>query len=242
MSQQGEGNNGVNKPQKKTASVTPRRFTRFFTPRSHTTREVLDDITTFPANRHNGIQSSPIRSATRMYDQENRKVGDAKRRKIDHAPDNQKYADYDSAVIEKDNENTNVDVSSSPCARPSQLVLIREDTQEILPTMEVKQVTPIRRLGSRGLSAQLLDLNLKAAPDHERLVYSDFRNETAAFHTRPSDAHYSSENSELCLLELNLTLYLLGTLSEHSNHRIAPFCTASLNSKWLPFCINCIDC
>ncbi len=82
------------KKEKRQPSVTPRKFTRFFTPRSHgpfaasSSRRALNDITA-PARNRNGIQSSPLPPVNGFGGQENSQIAftrDMKRRKLLHTP------------------------------------------------------------------------------------------------------------------------------------------------------------
>lgn len=91
MAPQGESSS----KEKRLTSITPRKFTRFFTPRSHgpsaagSSRRILFDVTA-PANNRRGVQSSPIRPLNTIADQENSPISftrDMKRRKLLHTPE-----------------------------------------------------------------------------------------------------------------------------------------------------------
>ena len=80
--------------EKRQPSITPRKFNRFFTPRSHGSlpiklpRGALEDITS-PANNRNGTQSSPIRPFSNGNGVENSPTTftrEMKRRKLLHTP------------------------------------------------------------------------------------------------------------------------------------------------------------
>lgn len=80
--------------ERRNPSITPRKFNRFFTPRSQgylpssTARQALHDVTRTLSNR-DGIQSSPLRPTRNATGQENGPTAftrDLKRRKLLHIP------------------------------------------------------------------------------------------------------------------------------------------------------------
>jgi hypothetical protein len=187
---------GAGAKEKRISSVTPRKFRKFFTPRPHSSirpaRETLHIIS------GNEIQSSPIRAPAIASGQENRATPftrNLKRRKVYHTPDaspqhsyDTKYQDNEDRMVSPDaDEESDIDIPSSPCERVHDRGVISDDTIE-----NPVSVKPIRRLQSRGISDQLRDMQIRAAPSRQHFVYPDYRNETAAFYSRPADVHYSS--------------------------------------------------
>jgi hypothetical protein len=154
-------------------SVTPRKFRKFFTPRSagpHTnsSRQALIDITA-PNNR-NVIQSSPIRPSKSDETQENTPSNfprDLKRRKLVHTPDSSpKYKRSrrrgSAAREEEISDDITATLQSSPCIQSSRRSVIGEESEEeqeelVAPQQPVERIVP---LVDRGLAGRLLELSI----------------------------------------------------------------------------------
>jgi hypothetical protein len=169
---------GLNgRKEKRQPSITPRKFSRFFTPRSHgslssrSSRRALFDITT-PANNRSGIQSSPIRP----YNTSGRETSpttftrELKRRKLIHTPiSSPEHTEPDksspcgqSLFIDDNNTNNVNEIPTSPCLS----VLLEDSGRKIFLNPSVSTIAPpaprIKRLGERGLVGQLVERNLSS--------------------------------------------------------------------------------
>ena len=132
--------------ERRNPSVTPRKFNRFFTPRSHgyqqttASRRALNDITA-PANNHNTVQSSPLRPKNSSDNQENQSPllfeRDLKRRKLVHTPDGSPERSFLSkrkGVIAGNGgkaRGSSQNIPSSPCERVVRSTLYTEDIEEL---------------------------------------------------------------------------------------------------------------
>ncbi|TVY23723.1 Cell division cycle protein [Lachnellula hyalina] len=132
--------------ERRNPSVTPRKFNRFFTPRSHgyrqttASRRALNDITA-PANNHNTVQSSPLRPKDSSDNQENQSPllfeRDLKRRKLVHTPDGSPERSFLSkrkGVIAGNGgkaRGSSQNIPSSPCERVVRSTLYTEDIEEL---------------------------------------------------------------------------------------------------------------
>lgn len=181
--------------EKRQPSITPRKFTRFFTPRSHgpsasgSSRRVLFDVTA-PANNRNGIQSSPIRSAYDVCGQENSPVSftrEMKRRKLLHTPNSSPEPSITEKGSPCDIQNTShgeevvqgqdmpeslftEDFEKSTC-EPSTYPDYNCDLPSSIITEEPSTkafVLPIRSIGSRGLAGSLLRMRLGSNSSRRR--------------------------------------------------------------------------
>jgi hypothetical protein len=155
-------------------SVTPRKFKRFFTPRSHdyrhsSARRALHEITTPILNR-NVTQSSPLRPFKSVVSKDNSKaesptsfIRGSKRQKTTHTPEtsprkSSRRYEYRSPNV---NEGEGDVLLSSPCERaaPDTSYINQESVEEDQPS----PVEPMKRIVSRvgrGLGGQLLDLSI----------------------------------------------------------------------------------
>lgn len=155
-------------------SITPRKFTRFFTPRSHgapkqtSARQALFEITA-SANNRNGVQSSPLQSLRSIPGQENGPVvftRELKRRKVIHASDegtskkkigHRDFLNRTEAALKEDEEQEDtLDIPSSPCERAFTNMYGDEE-------VSYTYTQPIRRLvpaEERGISGRLMHLSL----------------------------------------------------------------------------------
>jgi len=180
--------NGSSK-EKRPPSITPRKFTRFFTPRSHgssatrSSRRALFDVTT-PANNRNGIQSSPIRAFSSIGGQENSPTSftrEMKRRKLLHTPS----SSSDSSNSEKSSLSTDTHTIHHEQAQEMLKTLHSENSEESIcklstypdycndaqnstTTEELGARGPIRSIVSRGLAGTLLRMRLGSNIPHRR--------------------------------------------------------------------------
>lgn len=170
---------GESSKEKRLTSITPRKFTRFFTPRSHgpsaagSSRRILFDVTA-PANNRRGVQSSPIRPLSTIADQENSPISftrDMKRRKLLHTPEptlTEKNSPCDDPFSSRAGDVTpEYGFSSSFAAERSEISTCDlpthpdcgDDTPRCIISEEPsigRYVLPIRRLASRGLAGNML--------------------------------------------------------------------------------------
>jgi hypothetical protein len=157
-------------------SITPRKFSRFFTPRSHgtfansSTRRVLFDVTRRSNNR-NGIQSSPIRHPSNMMGpgEENTTAlftREMKRRKIFHVPASPSDEDPSSGDAKAGRQSTpstraiseDGNIMSSPCGRSiNQSSVQRYQRHESNAHPSGRR---IERLEDRGVPGRLAQLSL----------------------------------------------------------------------------------
>jgi len=167
------------KKERRAPSVTPRKFTRFFTPRpSHgslpntRSRKVLNDITAPAINRH--TQSSPLLPFRDINGQESSPLGftrESKRRKVFHTPERSSRKEF-GYVGSHDEDSNMAGVLSSPCERAIRnLEFIDEDEEDgseeeeevDLPEEPVKRIVGLQQ---RGLGGQLLLRSIGASSRH----------------------------------------------------------------------------
>jgi hypothetical protein len=160
--------------EKRHPSITPRKFNRFFTPRSHGSlpiklpRVALEDITA-PANNRNDTQSSPIRHFNNGKGVEHSPTAftrEMKRRKLLHTPS----PSPDDSGSEKGYlfEQRHVFEDSFPedhnHLHPSRPSASAEDSLGGPRKLDLPPLGPpakhIRQLKSRGLAGRLLQLSL----------------------------------------------------------------------------------
>lgn len=170
--------------EKRLPSITPRKFTRFFTPRSHgssASRRVLFDVTT-PANNRNGIQSSPIRPFSSTGGQENSPTSftrEMKRRKLLHTPS----SCSDSSNCERSSLSGDTSTIHHEQDQEMPKTLHSENSEEIIyklstspdyysdaqnstTTEKLRASGPIRSIASRGLAGTLLRMRLDSNISH----------------------------------------------------------------------------
>lgn len=212
--------------QRKPPTITPRSFTRFFTPKSSlkkdgrigASRQALRDITAQASNRKG--RRSPTKDTIRIYEEDQSESGTvtSRKRKIPETLD--VHSDRSSPLkrirnqsLELSEEDSDADLSDSG-----------NEIQKILQKSRgprrrgVEDIRPI--MGSRfrgGLGRDLRrEIGAYGRITKPRSLTSggskDWQHETANFYTGADDAH-------LCQ---NITM--------SSDHSI-PFCTASCNSK-----------
>ncbi|KFY63960.1 hypothetical protein V497_01908 [Pseudogymnoascus sp. VKM F-4516 (FW-969)] len=230
---------GESSKEKRMTSITPRKFTRFFTPRSHgpsaagSSRKILFDVTT-PANNRRGVQSSPIRPLNTIADQENSPISftrDMKRRKLLHTPEptlseksspcddpfmshggdmSQEYG-FPSSIATEGSERSICEQSTHPdYSYGTPRCTISEE-----PTTG-RYALPIRSSSSRGLAGNLLRSRHGAITSRRHDTsspISDWQDETASFYSRSEDTHFCS--------------------SIEGPDRCIPFCVASCNTNSL---------
>lgn len=209
--------------EKRLPSITPKKFTRFFTPRSlkdGAPRQALFDITT-PAINDRVIPSTPLRIPTDIqnldtnFDSFSR---DLKRRKVSQGAS---IATLKSGKEGNDVEGTLVLEEIATPEKPIEKVLIspfrrasrRNVDQEIIAQAVSipKQKTTFEE---RGLSGQLLGMSLGSSRrTYTSYPVSDWQSETSGFYSKPVDTH-------LCN-------------SHQSGESALPFCTATCNKSTL---------
>ncbi len=174
---------------KRQPSITPRKFHRFFTPRSHgrlaikLPRGALEDITA-PANNRSGTPSSPVRPFSSLKGVESSPTTftrEMKRRKLLHTPSpspddsgSEKQPFFDQRHIFDDtysDDHNHVHSSQRSASSEGGLGAPRRTGLSPLSTT-TKQ---IRQLETRGLAGRLLQLSLRsnAASKGQHLSYFD---------------------------------------------------------------------
>lgn len=205
-------------------SITPRKFQRFFTPRSRVSSQpsassrAMRDLTASALNRCQ-TPSSPLKaiSEDRLCDDVAgpAAVRATKRRKMQHTPETSPLRPASSHGATSSPPPL-AEVSASPSRRRQLLSPIRSlpasqsshdaidsDIDDIvsedeLPPLHVAPVSRTISLPSRGLAAQLVQRMTGALPraGHQqmRCPVADWRTETAAFRSRPEDVHRCPSN------------------------------------------------
>ena len=161
--------------ERRNPSITPRKFTKFFTPRSQAStnptyaRQVLNDITA-PSNNRPGVLSSPIRFTSRSRAEKEDNLStfprDLKRRKLLHTPEptpERTYPDtkehgFKALEDEDEDDDDFPNIQSSPCERAAHLNRIEEEDK--MENNEYVYQEPLRRIipiGRRGLGGKLLE-------------------------------------------------------------------------------------
>lgn len=210
--------------ERRNPSITPRKFNRFFTPRSHgstqlsSARQALQDITGRSRNSTPVSLSRPIPRNT--SGQENGLptfTRDLKRRKLYHTPDSSpedpndtKYKDL-GYMFQDPTIETDGNIQSSPCERILQnLNSVGEEDEPQEPAR------PIKQIADQGLAAQVLQINIGSSTtsrQYHNYPVNDWQDETASFYTKPADVHM--------------------TTSIEGPHRVIPFCATSCNTNSL---------
>ncbi|KAI1503546.1 WD40-repeat-containing domain protein [Biscogniauxia marginata] len=200
-----------NTKERRNPSITPRKFKRFFTPRSRVpthpspARRALQDLAAPELNHryHTPAPSSPMMplSEERNLDEEKLDIRDSrlpKRRKTHHTPES-------SPCRPPLSVSTNDGLSPSKAIQSGLLSPIRslhssqgicesddDASEDDLPS----EPRPLRRLTtvpSRGLTGQLVQRQLGGMPQAGRsyMAYpaADWRIDTADFYSRPDDVH-----------------------------------------------------
>jgi hypothetical protein len=170
--------------EKRQPSITPRKFNRFFNPRSQgripikLPRGALEDITA-PANNRNGTQSSPIRHFSHIKGVENSPITftrEMKRRKLLHTPSPspddsspEKQSLFDPRPVFEDSFSDNHKQPHS-----SQHSAAAEESRPRKPSRSTT-TKQIKQLETRGLAGRLLELSFRsgAASKCQDLGYPD---------------------------------------------------------------------
>ena len=165
--------------QRRNPSITPRKFNRFFTPRSLRSSDAtsspnaLMEINGGGYNR-GGPPSSPIRSHRLVLGQENTPTTftrDLKRRKLYHTPDsspNQPQIEGKEQEIglrvphDMDSNGEQENIPSSPCER------MQRDLHDVQEEATEESLEHLVEAEERGLGAHLLQLRINAAPTSRR--------------------------------------------------------------------------
>ncbi|KAL8670134.1 MAG: hypothetical protein Q9168_005316, partial [Polycauliona sp. 1 TL-2023] len=214
-----------NKP-KARPTVTPRTFTRFFTPRSCSTRsgklgasrQALKDITASAANRKSDVRFRSIQKDTISIFEDAAAVPARKKRKIQDSL----LPDTDSSPLKRVSRLTS-ELSPNQKEDDSDFEEEEEEGDEVGLPQEtaaekpIQWIKPIVRSRQSGPVGGLLhrELGLNAPTHRLPLCHgSDAHYETAGFYTTPLDRH------------------LFDNLGEPTEHAI-PFCVASCNTNSL---------
>lgn len=170
--------------EKRNPSITPRKFTKFFTPRTarvNTRRHALYDITP-PANNRNGVQSSPIRPFKSINGQENSPTGftrELKRRKLLHinesSPDHLNADKKLQDVEFTSNHGSDVrdeNFSDLPSSPPVSMASIMEEEEEE-PLQRVKKASKrVVPLEARDFAGRFMQLSLGSTASSRRERYT----------------------------------------------------------------------
>ncbi|RFU34939.1 hypothetical protein B7463_g1426, partial [Scytalidium lignicola] len=159
--------------ERRNPSITPRKFNKFFTPRTtrvSSGRHALYDITP-PANNRSGIQSSPLRPFRAINGQENSPTGftrELKRRKLLHTTE----PSPDRSNVDKKLQDIEFLANSSSELRDENLIIPME---------------------ARGFAGRFMQLSIGAPikSRRQRFTYpvNDWRDGTASFYSKPTDVH-----------------------------------------------------
>jgi hypothetical protein len=161
--------------ERRNPSVTPRKFRRFFTPRPQnstgtpSSQNPLHE-TSGVGNRRSIHRSTPIRTPRPLFGQENTRrasTRDSKRRKLYHTPNSSpetsqelgKQPESGLEEIQGVDSNDELDnIPSSPCERA------HRDLSGIPEEIVQQPSEKIVQVDQRGLSGQLLQMRINAAP------------------------------------------------------------------------------
>lgn len=226
--------------EKRKPSITPRKFQRFFTPRSRVSstpsaaRRALRDLAGPSINRGQ-TPSSPLKaiSEENRYDDLLPSLQDAqrvsKRRKTQHTPDQAAHCHLPSPL------NTSSAIQENPSSRPRLRSPIKttrssrvdsildegayddnDEEEDGLPTepRELKRIVPLAR---RGFQGQLLQRMTGLSLASNRTIACpvvDWRTETANFYSNPEDVHENASH-------------------ENTGGKSIPFCAAGCNTNSL---------
>ncbi|TAQ85097.1 hypothetical protein B7494_g6584 [Chlorociboria aeruginascens] len=174
--------------QRRPPSITPRTFTRFFTPRSlnslhpGSSRGPLFEL--LGTNR-NGPRTSPLRSFKSIGDQENISnpfPRDLKRRKLTHTPDISTNKQFGPGTVMKDDVVTEDVNNYQPSSKIWPAVEIHQAEHMLLPKDSMKRIV---RLRDRGLDAELLQRSHGSRRQYLSYPVNDWQSETCGFYSRP---------------------------------------------------------
>ncbi|KAL2023933.1 hypothetical protein VTK56DRAFT_710 [Thermocarpiscus australiensis] len=225
--------------ERRNPSITPRKFQRFFTPRSRVpskpsaARKALHDLTAQALNRCQ-TPSSPLKPISEEQSPNLlphlQDAHPGKRRKVHHTPEKHGQPCHLPSPL-----NTSPALPRTPDRRPglrSPIQSLRagqilqdevstddglsedEDEKSAVTAPACRRPVPLHR---RGLGAQLVQRmtgSMRYAGDRPlECPVSDWRTETADFYSRPEDVHYSS--------------------SHEGAARAIPFCTTTCHNSSL---------
>ncbi|KAI4862138.1 WD40 repeat-like protein [Hypoxylon rubiginosum] len=226
-----------NGKERRNPSITPRKFRRFFTPRSRvpsrisSARKALKDLAAPDLNNRyqTPAPSSPLLPST--YSDEtvpDENLPDSpttrrpKRRKFHHTPDSSPCRPSVSFNLTPSTDTRSATRSAllSPIrSLPPSQEKIDSDSDESDDEMELPpQSVPLKRitpLTSRGLAGQLMQRELGGIPRRSYMSFptTDWRIDAAGFYSRPDDVHEC--------------------ISHEGGGRCIPFCTATCNTNSL---------
>lgn len=198
--------------EKKAPSITPRRFTRFFTPRSNgsstkSSRRLLFDVGS-ATNARSPAQSSPLKPFSPANGQENTPppfTRDLKRRKVAHTA----VTGTDCGNAEKGLFALNIlpsieradpvwltedELENAAPSNTCQNIRYTEngridDTFFLAKPIQFDIPKPIERFSSRGLHGSRLEREIGTGRPREVDPITDWQAETAAFYTKNADVY-----------------------------------------------------
>ena len=211
---------------RKAPTITPRSFTRFFTPKSSlvrggrigTSRQALRDITASASNRKG--RRTPTKDTVQLFREDGEgTVGGSKRRKR-KIPDSSDVTPDRSSPLKRI-RNQSMDVSEDE-GSDTGTIESRDDAEEALRRYGrqpkfINRITGSNYRGGQGryLRREIGTRGRATEPgylSHGVGISKEWQQETTNFATRPEDA------------------YICANVATPSDHTI-PFCTASCNSK-----------
>lgn len=213
-------------------SITPRKFTRFFTPRSvqssniGSTRRSLFDASASQINR-NGTRSSFIRPSRGQENNTSPFGREFKRRKLVQLVEEDSCFERSMTPCIAPAPFTGVELNHKDSVSPSQIsvdsaidMFHEEEFEEEEEIASIQLPSErIQRLDDRGLSGRLLHLNLgsNSRSNKQRHVYpvADYQDDTSRFYSHPQDVHSCTQ-------------------PRPGINACIPFCTAACNSKQKP--------
>jgi hypothetical protein len=249
--------------EKRPPSITPRKFSRFFTPRSHgndlgsSSRRVLFDVT-IPANNRNGISSSPIRAYNSMNSGEDSPTSfprDLKRRKLFHSscspqrpPNHSKEFQINQPCCTLAGESGEENGSQSTQSPEYQV----SNSCHSIKSLDSKYdghlqdqshaefsgapSAPIKPIGSRGLAGALLGMRIESTSCSR---YSSVNSMMPGWSDH--DLRDRPANMDLTDWQNDTASFYSGPTDTHfctstdGSERCIPFCVASCNSTFLSF-------
>ena len=219
-------NQHVAKP-RKAPTITPRSFTRFFTPKSSlerggrigASRQALRDITASASNRKG--RRTPTKDTIKLFNGYGEGTVDTSKRRKRRIPDSPDLTPDRSSPLKRI-RNQSLDISENE-GSDTGTVESREGPEDPLRTCgrQPKTIESITGSKYRGTQGRCLrrEIGIHARASELRClgpsagISKDWQQETTSFLTRPEDAH-------VCMN--------VATPSEHT----IPFCTASCNSEF----------
>jgi hypothetical protein len=234
--------------ERRNPSITPKKFSRFFTPRSQrpqepiSTRPILNDITA-PSNNRRGVLSSPIRFNSRAEKDENPSTfpRNFKKRKLLHTPDdtpNDTYAeskghggfeglrDRNQDVLRDEDQDEDLqNIQSSPCERAAHVDQVEEGKECVEPLQRIVSID------ERGLGGKLLQ-SMSGLPTRSRRQHHAYPvngNVSPTFEENISNKNPDWQDETASFYsrpdDVHMCTGLMGP------HRVIPFCAVGCNSK-----------